>query len=199
MCFAALAQRKERRDLWSAPLHMRTARPPFPASSYPHLPPLPAGAYGPRSSRLLIGRRRAPAASRLALRHVRLMLLGAGGQRRGGGHGRGPGGAGRGGAGSIGPSPEVSGVGPPRGLPRAGLPPPGGRRKSRGRVLTCRPFLRSVTGQGASVRWPGRASPGCRLGLCQAGRVAAVGPDGRESAPLAHVYVWYRYLLGCHS
>lgn len=95
---------------------------------------------------------------------------------------------------SIGQSiPEDVRRGPPRASASRPFPLPAAEETVGAGILPSRPYLRSVTGQGASVRSPGRASSG--LGLCQAGGVVAAGPGGRGSGPLIHMYVWYCVLL----
>lgn len=169
--------------------------------------PHPAGASSPRFSRLLIGRRRAPAACWLAARHVRLVLLGAGGRGAAAGGVR---------AARIDwwrdwwrdwwsdratePSLRLR-RGPSRASP--GRPvPPGLRRNSRGGTLTSRLCLRSVARQGALIqRKAGKGFPGGRLRLCQAGEAAAAGLAGPGSGPLVQECIWYLVLPTpmCHS
>lgn len=148
-----------------------TTTPSVPCAPLPRPTLHPPGASSPRFFRLLIGRRRAVAACRLAARHVRLVLLGAGG---GGavvlGAGRGAVIDGRGviDRRSERAIPEAPGAAPHR-LPPAGPRLPTSDGAAGAGTLTSGLCLRSVARQGALIQWKaGKGFPGGRLRLWRA-------------------------------
>lgn len=161
---------------------MRTACPPFPASSLPHFPssPAPTARVFPTPLLAAAGHWSRPDWPSATCGSCCWARAGRGAAVVMGGGRAGRGGAGVGRCGSI--SRSIPAWAP------AGFPLPAAEEIARAGVLTSRLYLRSVTGRGASVRSP------CLEGLPQGGHVGLCQAGGGCSGP-GWAYVWCGVLL----